>query len=98
MIFISEYLLTYLSISFIGLLIYYYRNYYHQNIMQIEKRQNNIIVYYKGGKYDITNFLTKHPGGKNAIIDFNGEDVEKSMAENKHSTGAYNLLEKYKIN
>lgn len=56
-----------------------------------------IIVIYKGSKYDITNFIRKHPGGKAVLLENNGADIEKLMLENEHSAYAYSLLEKYKI-
>ena len=57
--------------------------------------KNKIIVQFKGSQYDITNFAKKHPGGKNILIENNGNDIEKLMIENDHSKNAYKLLEKY---
>lgn len=56
-----------------------------------------IIVTYKGDKYNITNFIKKHPGGKTVLINNNGNDIEKLMLENEHSESAYKILERYKI-
>jgi cytochrome b involved in lipid metabolism len=58
---------------------------------------NKIIILFKGEEYDITDFVKKHPGGKQVLLDNNGKDIEKLMFENEHSTHAYNILEKYKI-
>lgn len=66
-----------------------------------QANQNNqtdkIIVSFRGDKYDITDFLRKHPGGKNVLIKNNGKDIEELMAEYEHSKNAYLILSKYKI-
>ena len=59
------------------------------------------IVYYKGGKYDITEFISQHPGGsviKKAI----GKDLEtiwKKFGVEWHlnNSNVMKQLEKYKI-
>jgi len=56
-----------------------------------------IMVTYKGSKYDITDFIKKHPGGKDVLIEYNGKDIEQVMIENEHSAHAFSKLEKYKI-
>lgn len=58
---------------------------------------NRIIVTYKNDKYDITDFIKRHPGGKDVLIKNNGKDIEQLMIVNEHSEHAYNLLRKYKI-
>jgi len=64
---------------------------------EIKNDTNKTIVLFKGSRYDITDFLKKHPGGKKILIDNNGKDIEKLMLENEHSKNAYKMLEKYKI-
>jgi len=59
--------------------------------------QQRIIVNYQGSKYDITNFIRRHPGGRKVLIENNGKDIEKLMLDNGHSENAYNLLDSYKI-
>jgi cytochrome b involved in lipid metabolism len=59
---------------------------------------SDIIVTYKGSKYDISDFIKKHPGGKQILIEQNGHDIEKKMIETEHSPIAYKILEKYKVN
>lgn len=61
------------------------------------KPPDKIIVTFKGSKYDITNFIKRHPGGKQILIDNNGKDIENLMLEYEHSKNAYLILEKYKI-
>lgn len=57
-----------------------------------------VIVYYQDNKYDITDFVKRHPGGKEVLIENNGKNIEKLMNENVHSKHALTILEKYKIN
>jgi len=56
-----------------------------------------VIVTYKNCSFDITDFVLKHPGGKAILLQNNGKDVERLMAQNEHSEEAYKILEKYKI-
>ena len=65
---------------------------------QITEPVEQVIVTFKGSKYDVTKFLRKHPGGKAILLQNNGNDVEQQMLENEHSAHAYKTLEKYKIN
>jgi cytochrome b involved in lipid metabolism len=56
-----------------------------------------MIVKFRGDEYDISDFINKHPGGKKILIDNNGNDVEKLMADSEHSKHAYETLSRYKI-
>lgn len=58
---------------------------------------DKIIVKFNGEDYNITDFIKKHPGGKQVLIENNGKDVDNLMIENEHSVHAYNMLQKYKI-
>ncbi|BCS83455.1 putative cytochrome B5-like protein [Cotonvirus japonicus] len=69
----------------------------------LQKKSNEtvnekIIVTFKGDKYDITDFLKKHPGGKNVLIENNHKDIEQIMMDYGHSNNAYRMLQRYKIN
>ena len=68
------------------------------NLTKPEKIIPKVVVTFKGSKYDISNFVRKHPGGKTILLDNNGKDVEQLMLENEHSDHAYKTLDKYKIN
>jgi len=59
--------------------------------------RENVIVTYKGNKYDITSFVPLHPGGENILIENNGNDIENLMDEIGHSKNAYRMLDKYLI-
>lgn len=58
---------------------------------------NKVIVYYQNNKYDITNFLSKHPGGKKLLLKYNDQDIENVMKNNHHSILAYQILNQYLI-
>jgi 4-hydroxysphinganine ceramide fatty acyl 2-hydroxylase len=54
----------------------------------------------KGKVYDVTKFLTDHPGGDDIILEFAGKNVEEVMQdkmEHEHSDSAYEMLEEYVI-
>ena len=60
------------------------------------------IVYYKNNKYDITDFIPKHPGGSiiNNAKNKNLDEVWDNYNVSWHKTNpkVQNILEKYKIN
>lgn len=63
----------------------------------VEPNVEKVIVTYKGSKYDITNFVKKHPGGRAILLQNNGKDIEQPMLKIGHTENAYKTLEKYKI-
>lgn len=57
-------------------------------------------VIYNGFVYNITEFLEKHPGGAELILDKGGKDITELFEDenfHKHSSAAHNLLREYKI-
>ncbi|AYV84960.1 MAG: hypothetical protein Satyrvirus1_46 [Satyrvirus sp.] len=72
-------------------------NHHTQEPTSEHPKEERIIVMYKNAKYDITDFVKKHPGGKMVLLNNNGKDIEKLMLDNEHSQHAYDILEKYKI-
>lgn len=56
-----------------------------------------VVVAFQGSRYDITDFVKYHPGGKDVLLEHNGRDVEQPMLDNKHSVHAYERLKSYKI-
>lgn len=65
---------------------------------------NNAWVTYKGSVYDITTFLSAHPGGASLLAPHLGRDVADAMdgggggdGTHDHSSFAFKLLEKYRI-
>ena len=56
-----------------------------------------IIVKFQGDSYDITDFLKKHPGGVDILVENNGKDIEQVMKDIGHTADAYDMLKQYKI-
>ena len=65
--------------------------------LRTNSKKERIIITYKGGNYDITDFIKKHPGGKEVLKENNGKNIEQQMLDAGHSDNAYNIIEKYKI-
>lgn len=50
--------------------------------------------------YDVTKFLSDHPGGDDYILNFAGKDVGtvmKDASEHEHSDSAYDMLDEFLI-
>lgn len=67
-------------------------------IDESSETRTRLIVTYKGDRYDISDFIRKHPGGMKVLLDNNGNDIEKLMEQTEHSEKAFQLLYRYKIN
>ncbi|ORX99913.1 oxidoreductase [Basidiobolus meristosporus CBS 931.73] len=53
-------------------------------------------VCYKNKVYDVTSFLSSHPGGDDVILEYAGKDITKVLADidiHEHSEAAYEMLE-----
>lgn len=55
-------------------------------------------VKYRGNKYDISKFLTNHPGGRNILKAFQGLTLDKVLEDVPHSKAAYHLLNECELN
>ncbi|KAF4968095.1 hypothetical protein FSARC_4456 [Fusarium sarcochroum] len=58
--------------------------------------QEQTWVAIRGGVYDITEFLPRHPGGKDFLLISAGKDIT-SLFESYHGSKHYSVLQKYKI-
>lgn len=64
------------------------------------KSHQSCWVTFKGKVYDVTAFVSDHPGGDNLILENAGTDVENTMKDtdsHDHSESAYEMLEEYVI-
>lgn len=52
-----------------------------------------VLVKFKDVTYDITSFLSDHPGGKDVLLAHNGKEIEEVMKEVLHSPYAYQFLQ-----
>ena len=50
-----------------------------------------------GGVYDVTKYLTEHPGGELVLLQSAGTDATDEFEDNGHSDDARELMAKYKI-
>ena len=66
--------------------------------VKILKNNNRIVVIIKRKIYDVTDFINKHPGGRESILDYNGLDATKAFEEIGHSPYAIRKLEQYIVN
>ena len=57
-------------------------NQYNIETVKKHNKPNDIWTIYRGNIYDISHFVSKHPGGKSTIIMAAGKDVEKVWEEN----------------
>ncbi|KAI5783588.1 sphingolipid fatty acid hydroxylase [Geopyxis carbonaria] len=69
---------------------------------ELEKHQSAKSCYVTiGGKvYDVTSFLSDHPGGEDLILDYAGKDITAILADeisHEHSEAAYEILEEYQV-
>ena len=51
----------------------------------------------KGIVYDVTSFLSEHPGGPQSIVAVSGDDVTEPFVEQGHSENAIQISKKYEI-
>ncbi|KAI9568120.1 hypothetical protein HD554DRAFT_821763 [Boletus coccyginus] len=68
--------------------------------LDAHKSAQSCWVTFKGKVYDVTAFVTDHPGGDDLILSHAGTDVEnimKDMDSHDHSESAYEMLEEYVI-
>lgn len=59
--------------------------------------EKKVIVQFKKSYFDISTFLSKHPGGMNTIDKLNEKNIDKKFKCYQHSFAAENLLDEYKI-
>jgi len=64
------------------------------------KNEGDTWVIHAGKVYDISDFVERHPGGKDILLKNSGKDITRMMTEDhvhKHSKIAYGWLHKYYI-
>ncbi|XP_045536871.1 cytochrome b5-like [Papilio machaon] len=60
-----------------------------------DKRSAWIIIH--NDVYDVTNFMSEHPGGEESLLEFAGKDGTTGFEDVGHSQDAREMLVKYKI-
>ena len=69
--------------------------YYTINEIKKHNKANDCWIYSNNNVYNVTNFISKHPGGFNSIIKNSGKDCIKHF--NFHSAKGKQEWKKYKI-
>ena len=74
-------------------------NQYNLDEILSKSNDNNVLMSFQGGVYDLTKFIDIHPGGKEKIIMANGKRLEYffNLYPIHFNNKVYNILEKYKI-
>lgn len=54
-------------------------------------------IVYQDGVYDITKFLSEHPGGEEVLLNLGGQDATVCFDDIGHTDEAIQLRENYKI-
>ena len=62
------------------------------------KKYDSFIVVYKGKKYNIANFINRHPGGTEIIIPYKDKDITVAFDHIGHSDDAKTILKKRLVN
>ncbi|XP_075977078.1 cytochrome b5-like [Anticarsia gemmatalis] len=64
------------------------------------KKHNNrksLWIVIKNDVYDVTSYLSEHPGGEDPLLDAAGQDATRAFEDVGHSDDARSILKKYKI-
>lgn len=69
-----------------------------EDVVRQRAKQGRTCIIYSGNVYDVTDFVSKHPGGVDVFEEHSGQDVTEAMHSretHKHSKHAFTILEKY---
>ncbi|KAJ8734430.1 hypothetical protein PYW08_013680 [Mythimna loreyi] len=59
--------------------------------------RNDAVLIIHNEVYDVTKFLTEHPGGEEVLLEKGGQDATEPFEDVSHSSDARALMKKYKI-
>lgn len=60
-------------------------------------QDGQLIVEYNKSSYNISDFISKHPGGVNTLRNLKNQAIDEKLLKYQHSESALNLLNQYKI-
>ncbi|XP_034655895.1 cytochrome b5 [Drosophila subobscura] len=64
---------------------------------QTGKKGKPCWIIIKGNVYDVTKFLSEHPGGEDLLLEYGGKDASKAFRQAGHSSDAEKELKNFKI-
>ena len=68
--------------------------------VQQHNKEKDAWITHRGKVYDVSDFLERHPGGKDILLSYAGQDVTTLMTQediHEHTSFAYGWLGKYQI-
>ena len=68
--------------------------------VQQHNKEGDAWITHRGKVYDVSDFLERHPGGKDILLSYAGQDVTTLMTQediHEHTSFAYGWLGKYQI-
>ena len=68
--------------------------------VQLHNKEKDAWITHRGKVYDVSDFLERHPGGKDILVSYAGQDVTTLMTQpeiHQHTSFAYGWLGKYQI-
>ena len=70
---------------------------YSRADVKAHNKSTDCWIIYKGEVFDVTQFLHKHPGGEDSLLECGGADATSSFNDIGHSSSALNQMKKFKI-
>lgn len=74
-----------------------YKEYTLEEVAKLNAGQSKCVMAIHGYVYDITNFLSDHPGGPEIVVNAAGRDASRDFDDTFHSDGAKKQLIDYEI-
>ena len=69
-----------------------------RDVQEKAKAEGKLLIVYKDGVYDVTNYLDSHPGGKKTLIESNSKIVDKMFDKYHYPLGdAPKIMKRYYI-
>ena len=72
-------------------------NYYTLEEVSLHNTEDDIWIIINGNVYDITDFIHEHPGGRDILLSFAGEDVSEFFNELHKPDILIEIADQYKI-
>jgi len=70
---------------------------YTEQDIASHNKKGNLWIAIAGHVYNISEFISDHPGGEEILLDVGGRDATKDFEDVGHSPDANNLMKKYLI-